>query len=334
MISSHKIFLLLSAALLTFPSTSHAHDAQHNQVRITERDGYRYIVSNGIPDHEPGAFPNAGNPNRIREQDHEYRVTLHPAARAAQPKGPYLFGVALNGVPFDPGTDEFWRGDRQSGWRYDALSGKINLGMDQHHAHVQPDGMYHYHGIPTGFVQKLGGGQMKLVGYAADGFAIYVYPASAGSPKSSYRLKSGNRPGGPGGRYDGTFDEDYEYVAGAGDLDECNGMVGVTPEYPQGTYHYVLTDRYPFVPRFFRGSPDSSFLHRGMAGRGGPRQGAGGQGMPGGRRTPPAEAIDACSGSSDGESCSFTAPHGVIRGTCRQIGGDLACVPADGPPQR
>jgi len=44
---------------------------------------------------------------------------------------------------------------------------------------------------------------------------------------SSYRLKSGERPtgaGDPGGSYDGTYRDDYEYVAGQGDLDACNGM--------------------------------------------------------------------------------------------------------------
>ena len=50
------------------------------------------------------------------------------------------FGVALNGVPFDPGTAEYWENDRSSDWRYDALSGKINLGLDQNNAHVQPNG--------------------------------------------------------------------------------------------------------------------------------------------------------------------------------------------------
>jgi hypothetical protein len=28
-----------------------------------------------------------------------------------------LFGMALNGVPFDPGTAEFWNRDPSSGWR-------------------------------------------------------------------------------------------------------------------------------------------------------------------------------------------------------------------------
>ena len=79
------------------------------QVTITERDGYRYITSNGLPDHRPGRFPNQGNPNAISAQDYEYRVPLNPETLdEAIPMRGYLFGVALNGVPFDPGTAEIW----------------------------------------------------------------------------------------------------------------------------------------------------------------------------------------------------------------------------------
>ncbi len=118
---------------------------------------------------------------------------------------------------------------------------------------------------------------MVLMGWAADGFPIYGpwIPREAGnapSPlvraKSSYRLKAAERPGGPGGKPDGRFVEDWEYVPGAGDLDECNGRTGPTPEYPDGTYHYVLTDEFPFVPRQWRGTPDASFLRRPGAGPG------------------------------------------------------------------
>ena len=48
--------------------------------------------------------------------------------------------------------------------------------------------------------------------------------------------------------------QDYEYVAGSGDLDECNGRVGVTPEFPNGTYHYYITDTFPFIQRCVKGT--------------------------------------------------------------------------------
>ena len=90
--------------------------------------------------------------------------------------------------------------------------------------------------------------------------------------KASYRLKSGERPGGgngPGGAYDkGSFAQDYEFVKKtAGDLDDCNGRHGVTPEYPQGTYYYVITDNWPFIPVRSRARRTA---RAGMGGPGGP----------------------------------------------------------------
>jgi len=59
----------------------------------------------------------------------------------------------------------------------------------------------------------------------------------------------------------------------------------------------------------------------------------GGMEQPGGPLGgPPQQAIDACSGVSEGDACEFTAPHGTITGTCMLIEGQLACVPEGGPP--
>lgn len=273
--------------------------ALKNQVKISIDGDFRFIESNGYPDHEPGQFPNRGNPNTIRAQHYKYRVPVSPkSAAAVTPLRMNPFGVAVNGVPFDPGTAEFWNRNPDSGWRFEALSGKINLGVDDSNAHVQPSGAYHYHGLPIGLIKKLGRDKrsMILIGYAADGFPMYESHGYANvddqSSKlkaltSSYRLKSGTRPAGgagPGGRYDGTFVEDWEYVAGAGDLDECNGRSGVTPEYPDGTYYYVVTADFPFIPRNYRGTPDQSFFRHGPPGGGGP---GGRPPGPPGRRPPP-----------------------------------------------
>jgi hypothetical protein len=240
---------------------------------IYVKENYRYIDSNGIPNHATGQFPNRGNPNTISPQKYNRRVPLNPTPIEQQPRG-YDFGVAVNGVMFDPGTAELWNNDMR--WHYEALSGMMatrgSLGVDQNFAHVQPNGAYHYHGLPMGLLNKLDyRNKMVLVGWAADGYPIYgpfCYsdPKNSSSRlkemKSSYRLKSGSRPGGdssPGGAYDGSFSSDYELVAGAGDLDQFNGRIGVTPEFPKGTFYYVLTDNWPFVPRLFRGAPDASF---------------------------------------------------------------------------
>lgn len=248
-------------------------------VSIEEVGGKRQIQSNGMPGHPIGTFPNPGNPNTLSTQSHRFTVPLEPNG----PGGPVRprFGVAINGIPFDAGTAEFWQNDRGSGWQYEALSGAINLGVDCNRAHVQPGGVYHYHGIPEGLIDPRAT-QMQLVGYGADGYPVYSRRAhavagDASSPlvemRSSYRLREGKRSGGPGGAYDGTFVQDYAYASGAGDLDECNGRVGVTPDHGT-TYYYVLTDTFPFVPRCTHAAADDSF-----AGHGGP--------PPGGRRPPP-----------------------------------------------
>jgi hypothetical protein len=241
-------------------------------VEWTEDDTYRYVESNGIPDHETGEFPNANNPNSISEQSHSYQMLLEPVeSTEITPAG--LFGMALNGVPFDPGTAEFWNRDPSSGWNYEALTGFLDLGADMNHAHVQPTGTYHYHGMPEGLLLNLTGGvpAVTIVAYAADGFPVvarygYQDPDDAGSElilaESSYALKQGTRPDGPGGAYDGTFTADWEYVDGFGDLDECNGRFGVLPGYPNGIYHYYVTDDFPFVPRCFVADPDESFDRR------------------------------------------------------------------------
>ncbi len=50
-------------------------------------------------------------------------------------------------------------------------------------------------------------------------------------------------------------------------------------------------------------------------------------------RTPPPEAIAACNGSSQGNSCQVNTPHGTLTGTCMIVPTqDLACVPQGGPP--
>jgi hypothetical protein len=259
------------------------------RVAITIEGDRRVITANGLPDHPAGRFPNADNPNAIAPQNYRYTMPVHPVVNAAPtPLPAQPFGIAVNGVLFDPGTAEYWHDDRASGWHYDAKGDAFSLGLDANNAHVQPNGAYHYHGIPVALLARLSGGKpsVTLLGWAADGFPIYgplghVDALDAASElrtlKSSYQLKNGSRPKSgdqPGDPYDGIFVEDFEYVAGSGDLDDCSGRFGITPEFPEGTYHYVLTADFPFVPRAFRGTPDPSFARRGGPGgpRGGPRR--------------------------------------------------------------
>ena len=52
----------------------------------------------------------------------------------------------------------------------------------------------------------------------------------------------------------------------------------------------------------------------------------------GGPRKPPAEALDACKSLTSGQECSFSSPHGTVKGTCwAPEGKPLACKPKDAP---
>ncbi|GFR90581.1 energy-dependent translational throttle protein EttA [Elysia marginata] len=126
---------LLTVGLLLFNLKAHA--STSNEVTISNNSKYRYIKANGLPDHDHGKFPNRGNPHRVSAQSYQFRVTLLPKlTERIQPTGRYTFGVAINGVPFDPGSAEYWKNDRSTGWRKEALNVPGKLGMDHHNAHV------------------------------------------------------------------------------------------------------------------------------------------------------------------------------------------------------
>jgi hypothetical protein len=133
--------------------------------------------------------------------------------------------------------------------------------VDTHNAHSQSDGTYHYHGTPNAFYHEHNNGSPSpVIGFAADGFPIFgPYFDDNGTVRkalSSFTLRSGQRPNGdgePGGTYDGAFRDDYEYVSGSGDLDECNGMT------VDGVYGYYITDNFPYILSCFKGVTDPSF---------------------------------------------------------------------------
>ena len=253
----------------------------------------RILNGNGIPNHEVGTFPNSNNPNSISEQNVSKSFTLCPSIiyeGGLEVVGPAMaIAYALNSVKFDPATAgrcndagecSLARGD--GNWNIEALGHEtFDFGDDMNHAHVQPNGAYHYHGMPELLIDFLGDKDgMTLVGWASDGFPVYARYGYANPENSqsqlkalttSYRLKSQpdeNRPntltailGGPNATNNinkpipmGAFTQDYEYVKGLGDLDECNGIFGVTPEFPDGIYYYVVTDDFPFFTRCLKGN--------------------------------------------------------------------------------
>jgi hypothetical protein len=253
----------------------------------------RILNGNGIPNHEVGTFPNSNNPNSISEQNVSKSFTLCPLIiyeSGLELVGPAMaIAYALNSVKFDPATagrcndaGECSLARGEGNWNIEALGhDTFDFGDDMNHAHVQPNGAYHYHGMPELLIDFLGKNDgMTLIGWASDGFPVYARYGYADPEDSqsqlkalttSYRLKSQpdeNRPntltvifGGPNATNDinkpipmGAFTQDYEYVEGLGDLDECNGRFGITPEFPNGIYYYVVTDDFPFFTRCLKGN--------------------------------------------------------------------------------
>ena len=266
----------------------------NSEFNMTTTNNERIISSNNIPDHLVGLFGGGQgslNPNEISPQFENYVISCIPTvnptltsllndAGQGQNLGPqYAFGIMLNGIELDPVAAEPFPhngnlSDPNNNWEWNKEALNVNLGLDCNNGHVQPNGKYHYHATPVSYLNSLGlsNNEMTLIGYAADGFPIYykyAYSVADNNSsniqimKSSYQLKSGDRPGdgitAPCDEYNGVYSNDYEYVENLGTLDEANGRSGVTPEYPNGTYYYVLTDDFPGIPRYFKGSPSDSF---------------------------------------------------------------------------
>jgi len=65
--------------------------------------------------------------------------------------------------------------DLSSPWRYDPMSPNANFGTDQHNAHTQPNGLYHYHGTPNELFNNNDTSRVEspVIGFAKDGYPIY-----------------------------------------------------------------------------------------------------------------------------------------------------------------
>ncbi len=249
--------ILLSSAILAGFANQPA-EAHGNKVATTTKGSETCITSNGTPNHDIGQFPNRGNPNRFKAQNLEYCFDATPELTGRTNHRAQTVGVTLTGIAIRPGTADYYdakspRGfsrDRSSGWRLEGMGAAEILGMDAENAHVDNRGLYHYHAISDALVDSL---HDSHIGYAADGFEIHYVGDQA---QSSWQLKSGSRPTPPRGEYDGTYEQDWEFIAGSGTLDECNGAM------VDGTYTYFATDTFPFFPRCFKGTVSSDFTPR------------------------------------------------------------------------
>jgi hypothetical protein len=247
-------------------------------LNITVEGNECVLASNSIPNHSFNDST-AAFATDVSEVSAEFRISTEPAFASvataislATDNAVFLNGVKLDLLAagcFGVGDGNIGCIDIDQPWRFDPMSPLTGFGTDANNAHTQPDGTYHYHGNPKALFDQNAMSESPVIGFAADGFPIFgSYIDDNGQVRavtSSFQLLSGSRPSGtddPGGNYDGTYVDDYEYVAASGDLDECNGMMR------DGSYGYYVTDAYPWVLACFKGTPDSSFDKAG--GTGGP----------------------------------------------------------------
>ena len=292
------------------------------EVTVSASSTEMNVNSNGIPNHN---WVSAFGPGDV--QSHTWSIPLNPTNdttgghvstncpaangqwECAADRG--QVAVAANGVPIfgpeeGPGGDAvaldffYFTEDRQP----------IDLGYCG--AHAGPTGVHYHWDAMCQYWEPESGETMQdydwslidstkhspIIGWSFDGYPIYgMYTwdddGVVKGMKSSYAVERTSDGGDQG--YNGI--DDWNYVSGLGDLDQCNGRFGPTPEYPQGTYYYVSTplsgssstvvdtngDTVPMIgfPYFllcYHGIADDSNAGGGQGGGGG----GGGGGPPGG----------------------------------------------------
>lgn len=234
-----------------------------------------YITCTGVPSYTIGPWPM--NPNTATNQNFVFKITRTPqpntGTATATPLG--HTGIWSNGVSIFNAKDAMSY-NNAGVWNQNAIVVE-GPSFDSCLGHPAPNGEYHHHLNPRCLYNDHDSTRhAPLIGFAFDGYPIYGaygYANANGtggikSMKTSYRARNiSTRTTLPDGsaapsagppvsatRPLGYYIEDFEYVAGRGDLDSHNGRFCVTPEYPQGTYAYFVTinsqyaGAYPYTP--------------------------------------------------------------------------------------
>jgi hypothetical protein len=219
-----------------------------------------YVKSSGIPNYYlDGVTHNDGS-----DLHATWQVPRVPHA-ATTPTGVMggQMGLMLDGsVFFHPGDAQSYNG--AGVWNRLAYYFE-GVDMDPSNGHSTPTNMYHHHFDNLKLHDWDATKHSPIVAYAWDGYPVYGpygYANADGTGgikriASSYQPKTyTTRTSGPNVDASfpiGCFIEDWQYTAGSGDLDEHNGRMCKTPEYPGGTYAYFTTvdaTLKPYYPYF------------------------------------------------------------------------------------
>lgn len=206
---------------------------------VAVRGGKRVITFNDLPiDHVSGVFPIAPtdpaykydhNGNHIAAQSLKWSLPLNPtAARTPGCTNGGPIGVLDDGVVLFNALDGAGR---------DAAAHEL---LDICAAHPDPSNTYHHHDIPPCILDKVRNGTTKLVGYALDGYGIYVQKNAKGQLPNNTQL------------------------------DACHGTTSkvLWNGKLRRVYHYVATLEYPYTVGCYHGTPIQSGLGAGPGGQG------------------------------------------------------------------
>lgn len=192
------------------------------------------VDSNGIPNFE--FVPTT--PNQLQAQNFHWVIPLTPTTGETQ-NIPLLGPVAVTvtGLPiFGPNENA------NDGYGDPYLDGIL----DFCNGHTAQGGLYHFHAKPECIFQTFEGQVGLVVGYGFDGRPILApFICEDVACTSVIELQSSWQVVNP----QATNAWEYHgYVAGSGDLDECNGMV-----LDDGSYAYFATDTFPYYLGCYRG---------------------------------------------------------------------------------
>ena len=198
-------------------------------VMLTYTKNTVLMQPNGIPNHSRDAYyavPTAGvvvpdastamvMKDPTKAQNYKFTIPTSPKYSSKVTSTSLgSIGVMISGaVLYNPFEGDGKTVAMASNFTITDSNGHTASFVDKCAGHPTPQqGAYHYHGLSncvTAKVDKIGK-PSHVIGFALDGFPIY-----------------------------GDRDIKGKQLT-ANDLDQCNGIYSVTPEFPKGIYHYVL----------------------------------------------------------------------------------------------
>lgn len=191
---------------------------------ITADDDWIYIKSKGVPDHKSIYFATSDS-----RYENFSGTTFNGRTFAKNPnmisEQNYVFKIPRNpkeasnhvATPMGPigvslnGVPFF---NQYAGPNNQVLSGEI-ASFDQSWAHPAQRGDYHYHVEPILLTTSVG--KSVLLGFLLDGFPVYGPEENGGT------------------------------AVVESSLDQYHGHFGVTADYPNGIYHYHVTNNDPYI---------------------------------------------------------------------------------------